>query len=180
MSSLGLIVLLYVPLYFLINWLVNEDFEIYYLFTGLSVTLLLSIIVIGILYAKDIYNLHKLDAISGKLVIQNGGKKILMPYTDISYFHTENKIVYLVKLDGNTVVTDFTLNEMENRFSKQLFFRANRQTLVHVRAIAKVEAIENGKLKILLQPVTHRNQHQEIVVSRYKKQSFLDWFEHKL
>ncbi|MEX0275267.1 MAG: LytTR family transcriptional regulator, partial [Flavobacteriaceae bacterium] len=78
LTSLGFIILLYIPLYFLVNWLVGEDFEIYHLFVGLSITLLLSFIVIGLLYAKDIYELHKLDTISSKLIIKKGGEKILI------------------------------------------------------------------------------------------------------
>ena len=180
LSCLGFIIALYLPIYYIINWLLDEEFEGYDLFVGLSITLLLSTIIIIILYAKDIYNLHKFEIISGKLIIQKGSKKILIAYTNISYFYSENKIVYVVKLDGSTIATDFTLSEIEDKMSKHLFFRANRQTFIHLRSISKIETIENGKLAILLQPNISKNNDQEIVISRYKKQAFLNWFEQKL
>ncbi|MBL0684069.1 LytR/AlgR family response regulator transcription factor [Aquimarina mytili] len=181
-STLGYITILYIPLYYSANVLVNGSvgYNFYYLLTGLSVTLLINTLVIALLFSTDIYKLHKLTSIKGTLKVQQGGKITLVKYPEIAFIYSENKIVSIVKTDGTSIVTDFTLNEVENEVSEQSFYRANRQTILHVRSIEQVQSIENGKLSVLLKPTIANKKAFQINISRYKKQEFMDWFKGKL
>jgi hypothetical protein len=180
-STLGYISILYIPLFYVFNGInITESYYVYYLFTGLSITLLLSTVGLVIVFSADIYKLHKFAAINGKLKVKQGGKITLVNFTDIAFIYSENKVVYIVKIDGTSVVTDFTLNEIENVVSKQSFFRANRQTVLHSRSVEQVKSIENGKLSILLKPTIFGKKVTQINISRYKRQEFMDWFENKL
>jgi len=181
-STLGYISILYIPLYYGLNGLVNGTvgFNIYYLLNGLSITLLLSTLGVVLLFSTDIYKLHKLASIKGTLKVQKGGKITLLKYPEIAFIYSENKIVYIVKTDGTSISTDFTLNEVESKISEQPFFRANRQIILHARSIEQVQSIENGKLSILLKPAISGKKSFQTNISRYKKKEFINWFENKL
>lgn len=182
LSTLGYITLLYLFLYYGLNGLINgiQSFSIYHLLKGLSISLLICTIAIVLLFSIDVYQLHKMLAIHGVLKVKQGGKITLVDYSEIAFIYSENKVVYIVKTDGTTIISDFTLNEVESKISKQSFYRANRQTILHVHAIEQVRSIENGKLSIQLKTAfTHKKAFQ-INISRYKKQEFMNWFKGKL
>lgn len=181
-STLGYITILYFFLYYGLNGLINgiESYSIYNLLTGLSVSLLICTLGITLLFSIDIYRLHKLISIKGTLKIQHGGKITLVKYPEIAYINSENKIVHIIKTDGTTIVTDFTLNEVESKISEQSFYRANRQTILHIDSIEQVQSIENGKLSVLLKPAISDQKAFLINISRYKKQEFMNWFNGKL
>ncbi len=182
LSTLGYITLLYLILYYSLNGLINgiQSFSIYHLLKGLSISLLICTIAIVLLFSIDVYKLHKMLAIQGVLKVKQGGKITLVNYSEISFLYSENKVVYIVKTDGTTIISDFTLNEVESKISKQSFYRANRQTILHVHAIEQVRSIENGKLSVQLKTAFTNKKTFQINISRYKKQEFMNWFKGKL
>ncbi len=181
-STLGYITILYIFLYYSLNGLINgiESYSIYNLLKGLSVSLLICTLGISLLFSIDIYKLHKLLSIKGILKVEQGGKITLVKYPEIAYICSENKIVSIIKTDGTTVLTDFTLNEVESKISEQSFYRANRQIILHIHSIEQVQSIENGKLSVLLKPTISNKKAFQINISRYKKQEFMNWFKGKL
>ncbi|MBQ4820197.1 LytTR family DNA-binding domain-containing protein [Aquimarina sp. MMG016] len=181
-STLGYITILYIFLYYSLNGLINgiKSYSIYNLLTGLSVSLLICTLGIALLFSIDIYKLHKLLSIKGILKVEQGGKITLVKHLEIAFIYSENKIVYIVKTDGTTIITNFTLNDIESKISEQNFYRANRQTILHVRSIDQVQSIENGKLSVLLKPTINNKKAFHINISRYKKQEFMNWFKGKL
>lgn len=179
-STLGYITIAYLILYFSILGLMDGNYNVYGFLTGFFLTILVSSIAIAVLFGKNIYELHKMIAINGKLKVKQGGKITLVGYSEIAFIHSENKIVYVIKIDGTSIITDFTLNEVESTISELSFFRANRQIILHSRSIEEVQSIENGKLLISLKSFISDQKPFQINISRYKKQAFLDWFENKL
>lgn len=175
LSTLGYTSLLYIPLYHLVNGL--SVFNIYYLLSGLLVTLLLWTVGITFTYGPAIYKLYRTAHIEGKLKIVNSGKITLIGYDEMAFAYSQNKMVYITKRDGSSIPTDFTLNEIEEKIDPHLFYRANRQTIIHASAIEQVQSIENGKLSVLLKPALVNKQPLQLTISRYKKQEFLSWFE---
>ena len=176
-SNLGYITIMYIPVYIILNIVAGGDNEFYYLLIGLLITLLLSFIFIGLFYAQDIYNLHKLSIKDAEITIESGAKMTKLIYEHIACFYIENKIVYTVKHDGTTIHTDFTLNELEEKINDQLFFRANRQIIIHKDAVDQIEKIENGKLHIRLKASVVNDAIPEIIISRYKRKAFMNWFQ---
>ncbi len=178
-SSLVYITLLYIPVYVLTIKFVNQKIEFYYFLIGLLLTLLLSFIAIVLLYSQTIYKLYKLTLSKAKLIIKKGGKTIMLDYDDIAYFYSENKIVYLIKINGESITTNFILNQIEEDLISKSFFRANRQTVIHYKSVHEIKNIENNKLSVSLLPKNTSNINSEITISRYKKKAFLNWFENK-
>jgi len=176
-STLGYITLLYIPLGIVFNKIAGGETEFYYLLIGLLITLLLSFILIGLAYSLDIYNLYKLSLKDNEITIESGAKITKLTYENIACFYSENKVVYTVQNDGTTITTDFTLNELEEKINDQLFFRVNRQIIIHKDAVDQIEKIANGKLLIRLKTSIENAAISEINISRYKRKAFMTWFQ---
>jgi len=176
-STLGYITIIYIPVNIIFNIVLGGQTEFYYLLIGLLITLLLSFILIGLWYAQDIYNLYKLSIKDAEITINSGTKITKLTYENIACFYSENKIVHTFQNDGTTIITDFTLNELEEKINDQLFFRANRQIIIHKNAVDQIEKIENGKLRIRLKASIENDTIAEINISRYKRKAFMNWFQ---
>lgn len=176
-STLGYIAILYIPVNIIVEIVVGEEIRFYYVLAGLLITLLICCILIILLYAQDIYNLYKLSVKDAEITIESGAKITKLTYENIACFYSENKIVYTVQNDGAIINTDFTLNELEEIINDQLFFRANRQIIIHKNTVDLIEKIENGKLRIRLKPFIKNDELAEINISRYKRKAFMDWFQ---
>ena len=177
LSTLGYISILYIPLYYLVNGL--AVYNIYYLLSGLFVTLLLWTVGITFTYGQAIYKLYRFGPVEGKLKIAYGGKITLIRYDEIAFVYSQNKIAYITKSDGTSIPTDYTLNEIEEKINAHHFYRANRQTILHPSAIEEVQSIENGKLSVMLKSTTAGKEPLQLTISRYKKQEFLHWLENR-
>ncbi|MFC4096431.1 LytR/AlgR family response regulator transcription factor [Euzebyella saccharophila] len=175
-STLGYITLLYFPLGIVLNKIAGAETQFYYLLIGLLLTLLVSIILITLAYALDTYGLYRKSMKDAEITIDSGAKLKKLTYEHIACFYSENKIVYTVQNDSTTITTDFTLNELEEKLNDQLFYRVNRQVIVHKDAVDQIERIENGKLRLRLKPSLSNGTLAEIIISRYKRKAFMDWF----
>ena len=176
-STLGYITIMYIPVNLIFNKVLGAQTEFYYLLIGLLITLLLSFTLIGLWYAQDIYSLYKYTLKDAEITIESGAKITKLTYDNIAGFYSENKIVFTVQNDGTAIITDFTLNELEEKTNDQLFFRANRQIIIHKDAVDRIEKIENGKLRIQLKASIENDAIAEINISRYKRKAFMDWFQ---
>ena len=176
-STLGYITIIYVPVNIIVEIVAGGEIQFYYVLIGLLISLLVCFIFIGLLYAHDIYNLYKLSTRDAEVTIESGAKIKKLTYNDIACFYSENKIVYAVQNDGTRINTGFTLNELEEKINDQLFFRANRQIIIHKDTVDLIEKIENGKLRIQLKAFIKNDAISEINISRYKRKAFLDWFQ---
>lgn len=177
LSTLGYDSIVYVVIFYTINGF--EAYNLYELLVGFSVTLLMCFVGLTLIYAKPIYKLYRFTSVKGKLKVTYSGKITLVSYEDIAFAYSQNKIAYIVKSDGTSVATDFTLNEIEEKINAHSFYRANRQTILHASSIEQVQPIENGKLSVLLKPTVLDKQAIQLTISRYKRQEFLNWFENK-
>ena len=87
---------------------------------------------------------------------------------------TRDEVIYLYSTDGHKLITDYnTLDELEDLLDPAVFFRANRQFLINLEAIAGYQSHYSGKLLVTL-----RKPHEvEITISKEKAPMFREWFE---
>jgi DNA-binding LytR/AlgR family response regulator len=91
---------------------------------------------------------------------------------DIAFF-MKDKLNYIYKFNGEKHHADFsTLEEIEDLISPSLFYRANRQFIIHIDSIQSIELKENSKLKINLKD---NFEQFDIEVSREKAPAFKKW-----
>lgn len=132
-------------------------------------------------YPKDIQQLLQMMAQPGKIVPAYKEKFVVkfrnqwLPVMtkDIACFFREN-LNYLITFGGEKHILDFTtLDEVEELLDPKFFYRANRQSIVHIDAIQSVKPQENQKLILTLKAPLKMEQD----VSREKAPAFKKWFD---
>jgi DNA-binding LytR/AlgR family response regulator len=92
---------------------------------------------------------------------------------DIACFLRDN-LNYIHTFTGEKYILDFTtLEEVEELLNPQVYYRANRQGIVHIDAIQSVKPHENQKLTITLKAPLK----MELDISREKAPAFKKWFD---
>lgn len=132
-------------------------------------------------YPKDIQQLLQMmanpqaaaAAYKEKFVVKQRNNWIPVFTKDIACFYRDN-LNYLVTFSGEKYIVDFvTLEEVEELLDPKLFYRANRQSIVHIDAIQTIRPHENQKLTLTLKAPLKMEQD----ISREKAPSFKKWFE---
>jgi DNA-binding LytR/AlgR family response regulator len=92
---------------------------------------------------------------------------------DIACFVRDN-LNYLYTFSGEKYILDYvTLEEIEELLDPALYYRANRQSIVHINAIQSIKPHENQKLTLILKAPLKMEQD----VSREKAPGFKKWFD---
>lgn len=103
-----------------------------------------------------------------RILVKIGYNLKIIPIEEISYFYSENKMVYAQTAE-RSYPTDFTLDELEDVLEKQFFFRANRQFIIQLGYITNINTSPYYKVKMQFQT------HEEITISRERVKDFKDW-----
>jgi len=100
---------------------------------------------------------------------EHKGKMIKIDLNDISFIEGRNNYVAF-QLTGKTILSYFTLRDLEERLPGSAFIRVHKSYIV---AIKKIVAVENASLKM----VHHNNT---IPLSPLYREAFMQKMEHKL
>lgn len=92
----------------------------------------------------------------------------------IAYFYSENKVTTAVTFDGRNHVVNLPLSRLEEQLDPDRFFRANRQVLLSVGAIDRLEPYFNGKVSVTVHP-PHK---EKITVSEERVPLFKAWLNY--
>lgn len=85
----------------------------------------------------------------------------------------KDELVYVLTLSGTRHFTDYnTMDEVEHLLDPAVFFRANRQFIINLKAVDTFKAGLNGKLNVRLKPPL-----PTVDVSREKAAAFKEWLE---
>ncbi|ASZ12588.1 LytTR family DNA-binding domain-containing protein [Chitinophaga pendula] len=103
---------------------------------------------------------------------RDGYKKINVE--DIAFFSSQVGGNYANLFNGETMVIPQTLETLEQQLDPALFFRANRQYIVHIDSVEKVYNQFNGKLKIEIK----NYRDTDIIVSRSKAPLLKMWLDY--
>jgi two-component system, LytTR family, response regulator len=89
---------------------------------------------------------------------------------EIAFFNKE-ELIYLNTLNNEKLLTEHqTLDELETLLNPDIFFRVNRQYIVHLQSVAKIKTTHKG-LTVQLKPPFNL----EIDISREKATAFKKW-----
>jgi DNA-binding LytR/AlgR family response regulator len=106
-----------------------------------------------------------------KLLINVGNQiKVINDY-EIAYLYILNKIVYLVTNDNNKYTKDSTLDYFEKILNPSLFYRINRQFIVHLNAIKEMKTASKQRIKLRLEPPSTK----ETITSSERTPQFKKW-----
>jgi len=124
---------------------------------------------------NEVLNFIKSNKTSYKsrFMVRLGQRIVAVPSEKIAYFYSENKLTYIVTLDGKKFPLDQPLDELMDLLDPKRFFRANRQFIVAFDSIAEIHPYFKGRIKILLQP----KSDEEIVISSDRTPEFKRWID---
>lgn len=114
------------------------------------------------------------DAISEykeRFMVHEGKSLVPIQVSEISCF-MKKELIFLVARDGQKYLVDFdTLDSLEQVLDPKIFFRANRQYIIHINMVAQVKPHFSGKLLVQLkQPA-----NMSLEISREKAAAFKQW-----
>lgn len=108
-----------------------------------------------------------------RFAVHIGRAVTLIPVEEIALF-TKEEIIFLIDREGRRYVTDFrSLDEVEELIDPAIFFRANRQHLIHLPFIENYRVDDTGKLILKMRGI----KTNELTVSKEKASEFKKWFE---
>lgn len=90
---------------------------------------------------------------------------------EIAYLSCTNKISFAVTFGQKEHIIDYTLENLEEELDPERFFRANRNTILNIDVVKKIEDYFGGKLHVKLIPPFK----QDVIVSRLRNAAFKDW-----
>ncbi len=109
-----------------------------------------------------------------RLLVNKVDGFIQVSVNNIACINVEEKVALAYTFPGQTHALDITLEKLEEEIDPNLFFRANRQAIVHIDAIERVENYFNGKLILILKKELPVNK---VVVSRKKAGLLKLWLD---
>ncbi|MBX2894821.1 MAG: response regulator transcription factor [Cyclobacteriaceae bacterium] len=93
-----------------------------------------------------------------------------IPVSEIAFFSKE-ELIFINTLTGEKLLSDHhTMDELESLLDPAVFFRVNRQHLVHIKSVARVKTTNKGLIVQLKPPYTI-----ELEMSREKVTAFKQW-----
>lgn len=109
-----------------------------------------------------------------RFLISGGDKLFTLPVSEIAYFYFENKITFVVTRKNREHIIDLALDKLCEQLDPDLFFRTNRQTIVCVDAIQRIEPYFLGKAIVHVLPPFK----DKIIISKDKIASFKMWLNY--
>jgi two-component system, LytTR family, response regulator LytT len=108
-----------------------------------------------------------------RFLIKFGSKFTIVKTLDIAYIYSENKIVYFYLNSGIKVASDYKLQDLEEMVDPKLFFRVNRQFIIHIDAITSMNTYTKARVNLKLRP----EFKEDIIVSTEKTPEFKEWLQ---
>lgn len=108
-----------------------------------------------------------------RFLIQKGDIFHYVDTTDIAFFYSEDKVVFLHTSSDKRYIVDYTLEQIEHLLDGKTFFRVSRNCIANITAIEKISRYFNSRLKIYLRPQCPH----EVLVSRARVPDFLRWID---
>lgn len=87
-----------------------------------------------------------------RIVARKGGGLRAVPVDEVAYLRADDKLTLVLLKDGSELLVDKTLTALETELDPSVFFRLNRQLLVHVQAVRGWRSAGKGRILVSLEP----------------------------
>lgn len=129
-----------------------------------------------------LFNTEQVNKLSIEMATDNYQQKFIvyignvfknLTQQEIAYFRLQEKRYLIVcTLSGEQFLYDSSLERLEERLNPELFFRINRQFIVHRQIINKVQQLDRGRFLLFTTPVSKT----DLIVSTGRSKEFKEWF----
>lgn len=108
-----------------------------------------------------------------RFTVNVGRSVTLIPVTEIALFIKE-ELIYVINKEGKKFITDYrSLDEVQELVDPSLFYRANRQHLVHLPFIESYRSDDTFKLTLKMRDI----KPGDIIISKDRAAHFRKWFD---
>ncbi|MEO9483641.1 MAG: LytTR family DNA-binding domain-containing protein [Ekhidna sp.] len=108
-----------------------------------------------------------------KFLVKTGLKYTSVHVSEIAYFYSESSTTYLKTDQGDAMIIDHSLDELQDLLDPACFFRVNRHIMLCDKSINSIDSYFNNRLLVSVKPAFIEN----IIVSREKVRLFKDWLD---
>jgi DNA-binding LytR/AlgR family response regulator len=108
-----------------------------------------------------------------RFMAKMGDSIISIKTEDVLHFVAEDGITLMITATKKRYAIDYTLDQLEELVSPELFFRINRKVLINITAIQKVSSYFNSRLKIASDVL----EEEAGIVSRERVAEFKAWLD---
>jgi hypothetical protein len=105
------------------------------------------------------------------LIVSKGQRQVPIPLAEVACIFKEGDFCFLVTTTNEQYSLSQTLDQLESMLNAQLFFRANRQTIVSRAACDHFLADRSGKLTLFVK----QPEGREIAISQKRAAEFRVW-----
>lgn len=96
-----------------------------------------------------------------------------IPVDAVSHICSEGGLTRLFLKDKHSHVIDMSLDELEEQLAPTSFIRANRQYIIHIGSVKRLNNWFNRKMKVLITEYPDK----EVIVSKEKTTSLKQWLD---
>lgn len=105
-----------------------------------------------------------------RFLVLQGNSLVPVTQSQIGFFH-KDELIFLHTINNEKFICEFhALDDVEDLLDPALFFRVNRQHIIHVQAVGKVRTTHKGLTVLLKHPL-----NIELDISREKAVAFRKW-----
>lgn len=108
-----------------------------------------------------------------RFLVKSGNEIKYINTNNISYFYSEDSYTHICTNENSKYIIDYKLDEIEKIVDPKQFFRINRQIIISISSIKKIESYFNSRFKISANP----SFSKEIIVSRDRASDFKKWLD---
>ncbi len=116
---------------------------------------------------------QKKGSFKKRFLINMGSRIKSVETNDIALFYVLEKNAFLTTVEGKNYPVDFSLDKLEELLDPELFFRINRQQIIHYKAIDRITVFSKSRIRI--EP--NLKTDQELLVSTNKSHEFRQWLD---
>jgi len=181
-SVVGLMII--IGLTELINFIVKDrpvpsSFYQFDIFIFLIWFFVINGIYVGLHYYQAMKQLEKQNEKSKKIrtegfSVKDGRQNLILSFDSIAGFFSDEDYTAVVTIETKKYLLDTSLDKIAPTLPGELFFRLNRQFILHRNTVKGFVKAENGKLTVILIPTPHFPE--QVNVSRTKAAEFKNWF----
>lgn len=106
-----------------------------------------------------------------RFLLKHGQTWEYLPTDSVNYLYSEDGLTFLIDEKGKRYALDESLEQLQNQLDPSLFFRINRQQMIHIEAIQKIHSWFNHRFKLDM----NQGKTQEFIVSRKRTKAFKEW-----
>lgn len=108
-----------------------------------------------------------------RFLVKSGSKIKAVKTEEIAYFYADRKLNTLITKEGQKYPVDYSLDNLVTMLDPMLFFRVNRQLIIHIDTAVGIHPYFKGRIKLELKPPLDA----EVIISSERTPLFKAWLD---